>query len=567
MTNIVLKNRQNGFALAITLLIVGVIAATLASIIASEGGRTQDAEARIAGWQAVEIGRAARIFMRNEIANATPAPGQSNREAIAILANTPSDIPINDLIAQNLLPENFANRDGGGNFFNALGQRIRVIRANYPIGGNPTDETTIPTAYVYFISRGATAVEAELTQSIVQGARAENAPVSAPLFSGITNISGACSTTNPNNNGSAAAVIWDSNCLDTDEFTDLTGEAFAAGSFVLPVWRTVNFDTRAVLRFPQPEQTDLQTMQTDLIMANMTDCSVGNTIEIPIDAGDPNSGICEALSDDVGTGTDNRRAIFNVNNLESANLIINPQTGDDVTTVAGDTPDNPNDLFIGGQLTVIGDTKVFEGDTTISNNLTADRNIVVSGTSGPAASANVTTIQARNLNTGTLNVTNNVSVDANISISGTASDIGSLETGGDLIVQNASGSTTNRPTISTNGDASFLQPNGNELNVAGNIDIRADNNISGTIMSAATARISINNNAQFNVDLQVANGFDVGGLASANRTEVNNNTTNNAECFGDCPLRTEAIQCQNAADAGFTKLDDCLDALRQGVGP
>lgn len=568
--------------MAVALLIVGTMAGVLTAIIASQGGETRNAEARIAGWQAVQIARAARLHVRDAIENPDSAfPSlASNRETVANAIQTGvfPDITVQDLIDDRLLPPNFArgidtNADTINDvFFNALGQEIEIIIANYPIGGDPALDTTVPTAFVYFKSPSGAGIatkrrQAKLTQDIVQGVRAENAPVAAPLFE-ITptldlNLSGACNTPNPSNSGGDAVVIWDSGCLDTGEFTALTGETFEPGSFVLPVWRTVNFDTRALMRFPQPEQTDLHTMQTDLEMAQLEDCDADddgvldqNLISIRTDSGTNNTNLCSAIDDDrtAATDQDRRLAILDVNNLQSANLIIDPQTNPGLemfnTTPVVDTGD---DLIIGGNLTAMGDAKIFDGNSTVRGQLNVDRNIIVSGTG--SASARAGSLTASGLNSDNATVNNAVSITGNISISGATNNIGTLRAGGELITQTAE-STSNNPTIDVTNNANILQASaGTPLNLTSDVTVKGNNEIPGTPAlnnwSTVAARIQVNNDALNINNLSVDASADINATATSTMTEVTNSTSS-AECFGDCPRRTIAAQCNQLIANGVT---------------
>ena len=581
--NINRLSRQNkGFALAVMLLIITALGATFTGIVYTLGGQTHRNEAEIAGWEAIQIGRAARIHVRNQIEAVTDADllisgASSPREHVAMIyytdgSFTPPMISVQNLIDQNLLPTNFARLDSG-RYYNALGQEIRIITANFPIGGDPADIETVPTSYVYFIDNDISTPE--LVQIIVQGARSENVPVSSPLYSGGVNISGTCTSTNPINTGSETTVIWDSGCLDETEFTVLTGDAYEPGSFVLPAWRTVNFDARAMMRFPQPEQTALNTMRTDLVMANMKVCtSPSSTIFLPDDTGGSYSTICGGKDDEPNPDPtlrfDSRRSILNVNELRSANLIVDPQSTNDVARNGAISAD-VSDFTVNGDLTVTGDAKVFDGVTTV-NQLNANRNIIVSsGGIGPAASTQIgNRIDASGAVMDSLSVENLADINAEISVHGTLRRVRNLVVENDLIAENlvtdfnASGgaSVTNEINVANNTNILHSDPanplviNGGGINVTG-VDNFIDGSSYNTVTSNFTAR-NINTTSGMNV---FADSADFNGNTNSDLIAVTN-PAGSAICYGDCPMRTERDQCLQAELDGYTTYNDCMDALR-----
>lgn len=574
-------HRQNGFTLAVALLIVGLISGILATIIQTQTSGKREQEARIAGWQAVQIARAARLHVRDMITFADPAQiaalgASTAREYVAILANeadaTAREIDIADLIAENLLPANFARTDADDNYVNTLGQRIHVLMGNYPLQGDPADENTIPTAYVYFAEDAVNPVSSgELTQVVVQGARAEGVPVSAPLYNNGVNLSGICDTLNPINDAHPVTVLWDSGCLDDLEFLSLTGEPYRIGSFVLPAWRSVNFDTRAVMRYPQPEQTTLQTMQTDLVMAAMESDCVTNSILIPSDNDADNNGIledmdtyvCGAQSDDVTTSTDNRRSILNVSDLLSTSLIIAPQSGDDVATGGADAADNAHDLFIGGNLTVNGDTKVYDGSTTIDQNLSVSKNITVSSDGAFPATSNIGDINARNATFSSLSADGINTINGELKVRNALTNVGNLTVDKQTIVEILESATDITPQIAIVGNTTILQQTSGEAPLrTSNLEVHAFGAVNGTPYNVLVARIQANSASMISLQpIEVSNGVTVTGDVETSRIDVTN-PQGSATCYGDCPLRTESEQCRRAAESGYTSYEDCMDRLR-----
>ncbi len=569
-----MHKKQDGFSLLIALLVVGVVTGVLTVFIQSQSGEVKRNEARIAGWEGAEIARAARIYARNEmiirpnlVVDLDPVAGTG-----------PELITVNDLINDGLLPPNFARIDGGGNVINALGQPIRIFMANYPVSGDSALETTVPTAYVIFDD--IPTVSPSEVQDIVQSIRARDVAVSAPVFNGAANLTGAC------NGGGNTTALWDSGCLDTADYLTLTGGAFVPGTFVIPVWRSESFDTRAVMRFPQPEQAGLQTMLTDLTMATMNDCIADPTQFITTTNDDGSTSpttLCSAVSDDSATNTDNRRSILNVANIENSNgLIINPQASLDVN-VANDgtvTIDDPtaidfnenSDFIVATNFDGTGDARIF-GTTTIGGDLGADKTItVLDNSGGTAGSASVGTLEGFNSISNGLTARNTVTFDNDISVLTDINAVNLL----DATEVSAQSIQTNTPaTINVNNFALVPDPTSPVTSV-NNLVVTSTSNIAGTSESLIVERITAENvdiggtlDLSSNIlDVESGNMTVVGNVSST-RIDVgdgNPSTSIGAKCDNDCPKRSVVTLCNTQQAAGlwpvfgYTTLQDCLDA-------
>lgn len=525
---------QKGFSLLIALIFVSFFGAILTGFVYDRTGESMRDEAEITGWQAAKIARAARVYVRDQFV-ANP----NLKATLDIDAGGPQTVQLSTLISESLLPSDFA-RSTGGRFFTALDQEISVIMANYPIDGEATDENTVPTAYIYF--RDSDRSNASLVQDIVQAARRENVSVSAPVFDGSANISGNC------NGMGDSVVIWDSGCMGTVEFAALTGETFEPGSLVIPAWRSVNYDSRVLTRYPQPEMDGMATMLTELEMGDpLADCATNpaNRVKMPSDSGlETVTELCGAHSDNPGAVTaaaaDRRRDILNTRNLVGNSYIDYHQAANDVTIAADGTrvnaaTDEAHGLNIGGNLVATGDMKVFGSDMTIGQKATIDRNVMVPTRMGQTVTANIGGVLSGNsMSSETLEVFNNVNTGATIS-SQTANVTPAAVMNGGLV--------TNKMQMNTSGA---------NVNVTGNADMLGTTTTGSTTITGAstagsftyvagnlnTRNINVQNNVNVN-DTAVFNGG-----ATIGRIDVTNGGS--ARCAGDCPPRHEYCISQGA---------------------
>ena len=534
------RQYQNGFSLAVVLMLVTVMGGFLVGITGNNRGSIRQ-EAEVAGWELAEISRAARIYARNQI---SLNPNLVND--LSLSGTGPQDIFVTDLITDAMLPSDFL-RQIDGSTSNALGQPIRIILANFPIDGDPLDPQTVPTAYVYVESTDK--VNGTIIQDVVQAVRGEGVGVSAPIFSGGNNVTGEC-----DGSGEDTAILWDTGCLNYTDFTTLTGgDVFEEGDFVIPTWRSVNFDTRAIMRFAHPESTGLPTMLTALEMGVPHDCTANPTqfIDVLSDSGTTASDICGALDDSVGV--DNRRDIINTSNIETSSVIVDPQAIGDTTTdvngLIGSRTEEAYAMSITGTLNATGDAKVYDGDVTVGQNLTADKNIFATNNgAGTAVSASIGLLDTGNATATNLTVTNTPSI------------------GGDVSVQNdflVPGNTT----VSGSVVAEQLQMNAGadnitvieSANMLGTTVVR-EANIDGTSPLGSFDYVTGEFNANdinLTGNVSIRESLNILGGATLSRLDVENG--GNAECLDDCPQRDLAEFCNNITGMSY---DECMVAFQ-----
>lgn len=566
----ILKSKhQRGFGLVIALFAVAIVTGLLTSLYQFQSGQYLVREAKIVGLEAVKISRAARIYSRDQIALIPDLVTQLSIQADGFGGSGPQLIDPDDIINAGLLPQGFA-RNNGTNFTNTLGQTINIYLANYPIDGDPTLASTVPTAYVVFLDN--TKTTSRLNQDIVATMRSQDVAISTPVFNGATNVTGVC-----NGRGDTVA-LWDSGCLDTLDYDllvdgvagDSSGDdIFIPGSLIIPTWRTVSFDTRAVVRFQQPEQTDVQTMLTNLEMAEMNDCSLGvNFINIPGENSlTSETTLCSALSDINTTGSevDNRRSIFGVNNIiNSSGLIINPQTNDINISASGivtSAISEPDAFDITGSFIGVGDAVINGNTTNITGDLVVDKNITVSGDTGGAtlpASAAIGTINARRSSSTDLNVVSRAILSNDVTVGNVTENIGELTITSNFSPQILRGSISGgTPEIQVSEEAQItgsLTPN--SLTVTGTGDPIPTTNNSFIATSLIVQSLSAS-------DLSVGRQITALGTTETKNIDVTNG--GNAQCLGDCPLRARNAQCDNLEAARsfpnnfYNSFQDCLN--------
>lgn len=329
------RKNQRGFSLLLALVFVAFFGSILAGIALFNRDSVRVAEADVAGWELVQIGKAARLYMRDQLVL---------NPNLRDLTQNPTRLPIATLKAQGYLPQNFG-RSVGALDFNALNQEVYVIMANWlPTGLTVTnDPNSVPTAFVYYRDGGKS--DPHRVIDMVDSARKYGATITAPLFDFFNNNRSAdCRGSGP------AAGLWDTGCLTVAEFNNLITTplglpvGFNSGALIVPVWKTSQHDLRAVMRFPQPENPGYSTMLTDLGMARRTrdndgvddnNCNptvgdVDDTDEITITTVDASgnvvttsTGLCDVMDDTAAE--DNRFSITNVANMATQRVISEPQ--------------------------------------------------------------------------------------------------------------------------------------------------------------------------------------------------------------------------------------------------
>lgn len=499
-------------------------------------------EAEITGWELAEISRAARIYSRNQI---TLEPNLVT--SLSPGGAGPRDIPIDDLIAESMLPNDFL-RQNGGNRQSALGQNVRVILANFPIEGNPLDPTTVPTAYVYAEANNKT--NGSIIQDIVQAVRGHGVSVSAPIFNGNVNLTGDC------DGRGDTAILWDTGCIADVDFTTLTGgDVFAEGDFVIPTWRAVNFDTRAIMRFPHPESTGLPTMLTSLEMGEAHDCVANATqlIDVPSDNGMTASNLCGSLDDSVGV--DNRRDIINTLNVETSSVLVDPQVSLDTTTdingLIGTRTEEAYAMSISGTLNARGDAKTYDGDVSIGQNLTADKNIFATNNGvGTAVSASVGFLDTGNATATNFIVSNTPTIDGDVSTQNDLLVSGSGTISGSLVARQVQMTGASASEITVSKTANMLGTTRTvNVNVDGSAQLGSYDYITGGLNA---------NNINFVGDVAISQSLNVLGNATVSRLDITNGA-GTAECLDDCPQRDLAEFCNNITGMTF---DECMIAFQ-----
>lgn len=315
---------ERGFSLVVVMFFVGLIAALIAMSVQNQRGAVQRDQARAAGWHLAQISKAARIYVRDRSLTSADPYHKSALAAGGIA------ISLAELEAAGLLPSNTPDT-------NVIGQSVRVFAANYPVDGNPASTRTVASAYVVLEDSVQSRGNPSLMQYLTEGARAHGLYVNAPIFSESgDNISDAC-------NGAPGYALWDTGCLNLADYSVITGENdFTIGSLIVPAWRSDIPDTRAVMRFPQPENTGYATMMTALEMAPVDRNADGSCVEtiqiydysagnIPID-----TGLCRTRDDGVAAAPesgdpayvdsdDARRDIINVAGMTVNSVIAAAQ--------------------------------------------------------------------------------------------------------------------------------------------------------------------------------------------------------------------------------------------------
>jgi len=371
---------QKGFALLLTLVFVGFFGFILASIVSFNRDQQQGNLASVAGYEATQYARAARVYVRDRM----KTPG--------FTAPTPVIVGIDtDLKANGYLPPNFGRRVANNDYRNALDQKVNIVMLNYP-----PDATGVPTAYIYLQPVAATNYAgfslAKAMLTTAEAARREGVAVSAPIYDdGGNNVTPktACvlatdtAVTDP-------VVLWDTGCMSKatwDGVMAAAGLSFDEGGLVIPAWRAVKFDLRAVMRFPQPENAGGSTMLTHLQMgAPLADCQTNAASQVSVtqedfDASNNFTGYSDAPSE-PGAGTktlckvtddtaaaDRRFDLAGVKDIGADRLIVEGQA-EDFTPDAGETFDivNTNSTVADMKVAKVTKNAVFSTNTLVAEN-------------------------------------------------------------------------------------------------------------------------------------------------------------------------------------------------------
>lgn len=296
---------EKGFSLVVVLFFVGLIATIIMMATANQRGAVQRDQARAAGWHLAQVAKAARIYVRDRSLTSADPYHKSHLAAGGI------GITLADLRGAGLLPPDFPNT-------NIFDQTVYIFAANYPVNGAADSETTVANAYVFLNHSDRTENNPVLMQYMMEGAREQGLVANAPAFNNLgANVSDTC-------RGSPAYALWDTDCLNMAEFTQISGLSdFQPGSVLVPAWRADTHDTRAVMRYPQAENPASATMLTALEMAHAPRHADGSCISF-VQVYDYNNSayidtdIC-AVDNDSGSGLANDRR-YDMINISSMNV-------------------------------------------------------------------------------------------------------------------------------------------------------------------------------------------------------------------------------------------------------
>lgn len=546
-----IREKERGVALLLALIFVTFFGGIIVVVVSSMSLRSHTAEADVAAWEMIQLSKAARLVVRDRM---IADPNLRN----AALAHPL--LSIQDLKDSGYLQPNFGRPQVGGVDVNTLDQEIKIIVASWsPDGlGTTADDKNVPTAFVYFRPGGKSS--GGLASVMAESARKYGVSLGAPLFDGGGNIiSPDC------RGGGPAVVIWDTGCMTSAEFTDLTGDAFAAGALVMPVWKSSRQDTRTVMRFPQPDNPGYSTMLTDLEMGTPTVADCPDTADqVSITAADgtvTSTGLCKVVDDnpaDLIDG-DKRFNVENVSSMSANRIIAEPQPGGDFggsdPTVAPNMGPNdeaftvvPDATGTTGNVTLMNDLQVYrtralpalvtERFAVPNASLAVERNTRVYSQSADATKRGITTIGtaaartlvAQTLSAGTLQSTEAGTNGApRLNVNGAASFTGDASSGAEWLTQtlNSTGATT-----ATGDDVKItntLGLGGTTLNVSG------DATIKNNIREAAT--VTVNNSIAIANTLTAASTRNANGTGPLPTLNVTGSCRDGNSVIGGCPNR------------------------------
>lgn len=547
---------QKGASLLVVLLLVGVLGPFFTYLLILAQQDPRKAEASATAEELAIIARGARLSVRDDFA-ADPANFRT-------ISAVPTALAFNTLQNRGYIPR-LLNRFDAGNPVTPLTQPITIVRVNWvrdQLGAPVPTADDIPTAFVVI---GPSPKIDTLTghvlasRAIEQALQKANIQVRAPIFdiATNTNISPDC------RGGGPAVALWDTGCLTNAEYTTLrtsvpTLPAFAAGTLIIPVWKTANLDSRAVMRFPQPENAGYATMLTDLTMArspqltnplNPDTCAntVGfnRLVDTPQGPVPQNNAVTDLCAVDNDNGADNRFNIRDAGTLTADRIIAEPQTGPEAGVVEAPTFGSANDTVLN-----------------ITGRTTLNQDIVVLGRtpSGVAAMpAGVTSgsnEDARIFVSGDVAADNNMIANTESATQGAIADVGGL---------------SNRQLVAKNITANTLNTSaGTAMNVANSVTTTNMTNTAGNGLAAeniniATVPLNVNNQADVTNNLTVGltgsnlngglkagtvnSGADIQATSattisssSAAVTEASITVTNSANISGNIDAPTRCIE-------------------------
>ncbi|MBK68052.1 MAG: hypothetical protein CMP22_07990 [Rickettsiales bacterium] len=507
--------KEDGFSLLLVLLATGVIAGVFSSILFYKTDVAIQKQAHAAGWHAFEVAKATRVFVRNAnldpfvLTNGITCCTDANVQAQGGFIN----IPFQDLINAGHLPANFAN-------ITPLGQQLSAFAGSYPLVTNPQTLGFPIAGYVLSSTAGGSAragqvADVQTASSMMLGAREAGLSSSAPLIIGGVNQSEDC------NPGDPALIIWDTGCIGQNEFNAVAGFGLNEGDLLVPTWRSIDHDLRALMRYEQPENVGANTMLTDLHMGDATDFAANpdavgadNRVNINnLNGLDISSLVLadQAAIADLAGSEDEKVRQFGVGNLAFTELVI---------SVAGNV--NAAQNFSAGDVGAVGGgSAVVDGDLRATSGLTATDLMVANAIemNGNAIGFNANSITINNATTQIARSTfSNTGQITQLNIGGVA-----LATNPQVIAD----SITNLESLDVQGIVTAfnnIAMSGGTVNVTGGnnymvgavpFDVRAGSieNIGNIVTSAAT-------------DVQFESGAGINRL-DTRRVYVN-------QCSGDC---------------------------------
>lgn len=286
--------------------------------------------ARQTAWLMREVAQAARLYVRDNSVSTSSVFHRNN------LCATRRAVRAQDLVTGGYISPNIGRIDPTGTFYETpMRQQLHIVAANSIINPAlcaPNQLTNIAASAYLVVQPGTFSANSDLI-NLSESLHDLGLPALPALYQGGVN-------TSPNCGGGPATFRWDTGCLSPTQYSFLNGGTpFAEGTFGMPAWLTFRGDTRAIFRFPQPENPQAQQMATDLRMSTSANTDPASCTQVMIRTADPAllvgnatathmvpSGVC-VVNDDTGIN-DNRRNINNARNVTFKRAIITPQGTD-----------------------------------------------------------------------------------------------------------------------------------------------------------------------------------------------------------------------------------------------